>query len=97
MKFASVKFVDDSVAPRNWQGGHDRGSGGIAPSRQQIFAVFTLKNTDFSTLFIEKVHAVSAVTMDNAKMFSQRMSKNRSLAKIRERRLQPLSVWDIID
>ena len=33
-----------------------------------------------------------AVTIDNAKTFSEVMSKSRSLAKISERRLQPLSV-----
>ena len=79
--------------------GHNRGSGGeakerrgcegVAPSRQRIFAVFTLKNTHFSTLFYRKRHAVSAVTIHNAKIFLQRMSKSRSLAKISESRLQP--------
>ena len=58
-------------------------------------------NTQFSELFIEKGlavravtmdNAVRAVTMDNAKMFSQLMSKSRSLAKINEKRLQPLLV-----
>ena len=29
--------------------------------------------------------------MDNAKIFSQLMSKSRSLAKVRERRLQPVA------
>ena len=42
--------------------------------------------------FIEKGHAVSAVTIDNAKIFSQLMSKSRSLAKGDERRLQSLLV-----
>ena len=39
--------------------------------------------------FIEKG---CAVITDNAKIFSQLMSKNRSLAKISEKRLQPLLV-----
>ena len=55
------------------------------------------KTLILANLFIEKGHAVSAVTMDNAKMFSQLMSSSRSLAKINERRLQPLIVCEIID
>ena len=35
--------------------------------------------------------------MDNAKIFSQLMSKSRSLAKISDRRLQPLLVCAVID
>ena len=58
-------------------------------SRQRIFAV-SHKNTQFSELFIEKGLVGSAVTMDNAKMLSQLMSISTSLAKINERRLQPL-------
>ena len=38
---------------------------------------------------------MGAVTMDNAKIFSQLMSKSRSLAKISERRLQPLLVRNL--
>ena len=38
-----------------------------------------------------------AVTIDNAKTFSEFMSKSRSLATISERKLQPLLVWEIID
>ena len=40
---------------------------------------------------------MSAVTIDNAKVFSQLMSKSRSWAKISERRLQSLLVREIID
>ena len=40
---------------------------------------------------------MSAVTTDNAKIFSHLMSKSRSLAKISERRLQSLLVCEIID
>ena len=47
--------------------------------------------------FVEKGHAVSAVAIDNAKIFSQLMSKGRSLAKISERRLQSLLVCEIRD
>ena len=53
---------------------------------------FHIKNTHISSCFIEKGHAVSAVLIDNAKLFSQLMSKSRSLAEISERRLQPLLV-----
>ena len=56
------------------------------------FCGFHIKNTQSSELFIAKGHAVSAVTMDNTKMLSQLMSKSRSLAKINERRLQPISL-----
>ena len=34
---------------------------------------------------------MSAVTIDNAKILSQRMSKSRSLTKLSERRLQPVA------
>ena len=47
--------------------------------------------------FVEKGHAVSAVTIDSAKIFSQLMSESRSLAKLSERRLQSLLVCEIID
>ena len=47
--------------------------------------------------FVEKGHAVSAVIIDNAKIFSQFLSKSRSLAKLSERRLQSLLVCEIID
>ena len=36
---------------------------------------------------------MSAVTIKNAKIFLQLKSKSRSLAKINERRLQPLLVY----
>ena len=63
-----------------------RRSGGVANSRQQIFTLFTLKKVVIlAHFFSEKGLAVSAVTMDNAKMFSQFMSKSRSLAKMSER------------
>ena len=50
------------------------------------------KNTHFNTLFYQKRLAVSAVIMDNAKIFLQFMSKSRSSTKISEKRLQPLLV-----
>ena len=73
-------------------GEHNRVSEGYAPSRQTNFCGFHIKNTHFSTLFIEKGHALRAVTIDDAKIFSQLMARSRSLAKINERRLQPLLV-----
>ena len=57
------------------------------------FYTFDIKKMVILThSFSETGHAVSAVTMDRAKMFSQFMSKSRSLAKISERRLQPLLI-----
>ena len=41
---------------------------------------------------LEKGHAVSAETTDNAKMFSQLISKSERLAKINESRLQLLLI-----
>ena len=90
---------------KGWRG-HNRGSGGVAPSfrrlrgcggvvpsRQRVLRFFHKKKTLILAHFlIEKGHAVSAVTTDNAKIISQFMSKSRSLAKISERRLQPLLV-----
>ena len=46
------------------KGGYNRGSGGVAPSRQQIFAVFTKKSLILAHFFIEKGRAVSAVTIN---------------------------------
>ena len=40
---------------------------------------------------------MSAVATDNAKIFSQLMSKSSNLTKISERRLQTLLVWEVID
>ena len=61
------------------EGGNNRRSGSVAPSRQQIFAVFTHKKTLILAHFsIEKGHAVSAVTsIDNAKIFSQLTCESR--------------------
>ena len=53
---------------------------------------FHIKNTHISTYFIEKGHAVRAVFIDNAKLFSQLMPKSKSLVEISERRLQLLLV-----
>ena len=41
---------------------YNRGSGGVAPSCQRIFAVFTKKTLILAHFFIEKGRAVSAVT-----------------------------------
>ena len=53
---------------------------------------FSHKKHSFYHTLIEKEHAMSAITRDNAKIFSQFMSKSRSLATIGERRLYPLFV-----
>ena len=47
--------------------------------------------------FLSKKACNDAVTSDNAKIFPQLVSKSRGLAKISERRLQPLSVQEIVD
>ena len=69
-----------------------RGSGGVAPAANKFLRFSHKKTLILAHFFIEKGHGVSAVTMDNAKTFLQLMSKSRSLAKIRERRLQPFVV-----
>ena len=87
-----------SGAPRIWQRGegHKRGRW-VNLQLPTKFYGFHMKNTHFSTLFIKIGHSVSAVTRDNAKIFSQFTSKSRSLAKISERRLYPSLVWEITD
>ena len=84
----------DSGAPRIWQRRATTGGPGMKPPAANAFLRFSYeKNTHFSKFFfIEKGRVVSAVTTDNAKVFSQLMSKSRSVAKISERRLQPLLV-----
>ena len=89
--------VQPGVWGRSSQPPEAKGSGGVAFSRQQIFAVFTLKTLILAHVLIEKGHAVSVVTIDNAKIFLQLMFKNRSLAKTSKRRLQSLLVCEIID
>ena len=80
----------DSGAPRVWQRGATTGNLGVKPPAVNEFLQFSCKKTlILAHFFIEKGHAVSAVTTDNAKTFSHLMSKSRSLAKISERRLQP--------
>ena len=79
-----------SGAPRIWQkgGSHSgvwgwnpqppkaRGVWGLGPQPPTDFYGSLIKNTHFSTFFIKKWHAVSAITIDNAKIFSQLMSKS---------------------
>ena len=66
------------------------------PPAANEFLRFSHKKTLILAHFFNvKEHAVSAVTIDNAKIFLQLMSKSRSLAKISERRLQPLFVWKL--
>ena len=63
----------------------------LCPQPPTNFYDFHIKNTLILALFfIKKGRAESAVTMGNAKIFSQLKSKSRSLAKIGERRLQPI-------
>ena len=75
------------------------GQGGLGsiPQPPTNFYGFHLNNTHFNTLFYRKRACSDAVTMDNAKIFPQLMSKSRGLVKISERRLQPLSVQEIVD
>ena len=54
------------------------------------------KTLTLAHIFVEKGHAVSAITLDNAKIFLPLISESRSLAKISERRLQSLLVCEII-
>ena len=80
------------------RGGGITGGLGAKPPASSDFLRFSHKKTlILAHFFIEKGHAVSAVTVDNAKTFSLLMLKSRYLAEISERRLQPLLVWDIID
>ena len=53
-----------------------RGVWGLGPQTPTDFYGSLIKNTHFSTFFIKKWHAVSAITIDNAKIFSQLMSKS---------------------
>ena len=61
------------------------------PAANEFLRFHIKKTLILAHFFIEKRCAVSAVTMDNAKIFSQLLSKSRSLAKEHERRLQPVA------
>ena len=64
---------------------------GMGATGVNEFLRFSHKKTLILTHFyIEKGNAVSAVTIDTAKMLSELMSKSRSLAKLSERRLKLL-------
>ena len=63
-----------------------------APAANEFLRFSLKKPLILAHFFIEKRHAVSAITKNNAKIVLQFMSKSRSLAKISERRLQPLLV-----
>ena len=77
------------------KGGGTTGSLGAKPPVCNEFLRFSHKKTlILAHLFVEKGHAV---TIDNAKIFSQLISKSRILAKISERRLQSSLVCEIID
>ena len=74
------------------KGGLTGGLGVKPPAAYNLLRFSHEKTLILANLFIEKGHAVRAVTVDNAKTFSQLTSKSRSLTKISERRLQPLLV-----
>ena len=82
------------------QSGFGKGGGGVAiggleaksPAANEFLWLSHKKILILAHFFIEKGRAVSVVTMDNAKIFSQLMSKSRSLGKISDRRLQPLFI-----
>ena len=98
-------MITSSGAPRIWQRGAATGSLGVkpkppqtkgvwgrSPQRPTNFYGFHTNTLILAHFFIEKGHAVSTVTWDNAKIFSPFLSKSRSLAKMCQRRLQPLLV-----
>ena len=85
-------MITSSGAPKIWQRRASTGGLGAVPPAAIEFLRFSLKKLILAQFFIKKVHAVSAVSMDDAKIFSHFMSKSRSLAKISEKRLQPLLV-----
>ena len=68
-----------------------------SPHPPTNFYGFHIKNTHFSTFFYRKKACGDAVTMDNAKIFPQLMSKSRGSAKISKRRLQLFLVKEIVD
>ena len=89
--------IGDLKAKSPAAGGY--GDLGARPPAENEFLRFPHKKTHIIAHFcIEKGHAVSAVTLpyigltDNAKIFPPLMPKSRSLAKISERRLQPLFI-----
>ena len=93
-----------AYAKISYGGGGARRSGalriwqrGVQPGVWEFLRFSHKKTLILARFFIEKGNALSAVTIENAKIFSQLMSKNRSLAKISERRLQSLLVCKIID
>ena len=83
-----------SVAPPRFgkRGGTTAGLGATLPAANEFYDFYIKKHSFKHTFFIEKEHAVSAVTMDNAKMIAHFMSNGRSSAKISEGKLQPLLV-----
>ena len=72
--------------------GGTTGGLGAQPPAPTNFCDFHAKTLILAHFFIENGHALSAVTIDNAKIFSQLMSESKNLGKISERRLQPLLV-----
>ena len=70
-----------------------QGDLGATPPPANEFLRFSHKKHSF----YRKRGCSDAVTMDNAKIFPQVVSKSRDLAKISERWLQPLLVQKIVD
>ena len=79
------------------KGAQNQGSGGEAPSHQQIFNGFHIKNTHLSTLFIDKGRTILAVSVVSNRQYkntlvglpkSLDMFNSTSLAKINQRRMQ---------
>ena len=90
-----LSWLQAVAHPGFGKGAGDTGVLVCSPHPLTNFYGFHMKKHSYQhTFFIKKGHAVSAVTMDNAKIFSQLtgVSKSRSLAKICERRLQSLLV-----
>ena len=88
-----------SGAPRLWRRRGTSTSGlemkPVKPQPPTNFYGFHIKKKlILAHFFIENEYALSAVTMDNEKIFSQLtgMSKNRSLAKVSKKKLQSLLV-----
>ena len=85
--FLKLIIIAASGVRRNFlRWGAHPGFGKGAPPASNKFLRFSHKKTlILAHFFVEKGHAVSAVTIDIANIFSQLMSKSRSLAKISEK------------
>ena len=89
--------ASEGVAPPGYgKGGTTGGLRAKPPAANEFLRFSHEKTLILAHFFIEKENAVRAVTIVNAKIFSQLTFKSRSLAKISEKRLQPLLVCEII-